>query len=1013
MKRLSEELWRKFEELIYNIICEVLNLNDSNTIMKLTEKTKDGGYDGVFILPLIEDKQKGLIEYKILFEAKLRENIKSDLPLNDFSKALIIAINTSADSLIIATNIHLSNLTIAQLEKYSEKTRLSIKVMNGNYINHWLSDFDNDAKISKELKSLIKSYNKENMPYSLMNISDILDLAKQKEKKYNILGTNRKNHFYEIINKLSSEDKTILIEGEMGVGKTFFINVLKNGLSDLIDFFEIDLKRLFTPRVLFLEIIHKIWNLPCELINEVDNPSFIEAISILGDAKIDRITSLTVLEAFGRNKEEYNNDSDIYNYYLIKYLTEVFKIQKRRKRYAIILNNLNCTTQDLLVFLHQFIANLSNSITIIIERDTFPSINLNNNDYQKMNIINLNNLIQHDNIYRLTNLNDIETYDLIDNIYQYNVLEQNVKEYIFSITNGNPLFIETLINYLNLTELLRKIPSALQLQTFKRVHFDNELDVLCLLIESICKMNTFYSSFFAIMSIFDGIIRESILIKILQNYQEDKLDILITANIVYIEDEFILIKNKFYLDNLDHVNRIGYSQLKSLASKIYDLKDNLLISNEKQEIICFKLLSIMNKYSEASCLGFEISKKLYKKGQYFLCYDYAKKALNQLKKLNDFSINIKVLQIYILEELVQVSFYLKDDVSETLPIHIKELKALINLNQYDLSSHCDYYDLMINFYLIICRYEHSKGNFLEQLNYMETALNFIDDNFNYCPEFLVTNVWVEYSISLKELEGIKGQIEFLSEKTLLYPNAWDLAYTYNTALYEKFNDTLPEKSIKYLHLNKELGDEVTVPEIYHNDVHIANNLLYLRDYKNGLNYSLKLIDETNKLGLKNEVGRLANLIACFYIVANNFKEAKNYFIYGSEIYKDSQYYSYLWPLKYNFATLYFHKKEYDDFLVQAKICVNLLKKYKSKVNALDLDYIKYPKIYVAHLKLIQYLKVLMKNNKYKDEAKIILDDLILDINLPEIKNYVSGISRFPRGLRKTSYFHNNFILIGY
>ena len=59
---------------------------------------------------MLEKKKdrKKTVEYKILFEAKLRRDIQKDLPLQDFSKALIIAINTNADTLIIGTNLHLS-----------------------------------------------------------------------------------------------------------------------------------------------------------------------------------------------------------------------------------------------------------------------------------------------------------------------------------------------------------------------------------------------------------------------------------------------------------------------------------------------------------------------------------------------------------------------------------------------------------------------------------------------------------------------------------------------------------------------------------------------------------------------------------------------------------------------------------------------------------------------------------------------------------------------------------------
>lgn len=42
--------------------------------------------------------------YKVLLEAKLRSNNLRDLPLSDFSKTVIIAVNTIADKVYISTN---------------------------------------------------------------------------------------------------------------------------------------------------------------------------------------------------------------------------------------------------------------------------------------------------------------------------------------------------------------------------------------------------------------------------------------------------------------------------------------------------------------------------------------------------------------------------------------------------------------------------------------------------------------------------------------------------------------------------------------------------------------------------------------------------------------------------------------------------------------------------------------------------------------------------------------------
>lgn len=152
MCKITEEIWRKFEKLVFSIIKDTLKLDATNSISEITEKRNDGGYDGVFIIPI--DRNKA-IEYKILFEAKLRRHINKDLPLQDFSKALIIAINTNADTLIIGTNLHLSKNSENQLSLYSYKTGLVIKLLDGKAIDNWIENQNYKVKDDK-LYNLLK-----------------------------------------------------------------------------------------------------------------------------------------------------------------------------------------------------------------------------------------------------------------------------------------------------------------------------------------------------------------------------------------------------------------------------------------------------------------------------------------------------------------------------------------------------------------------------------------------------------------------------------------------------------------------------------------------------------------------------------------------------------------------------------------------------------------------------------------------------------------------------------------
>ena len=217
---ITEDVWREFEKLVYAIIKDTLNLDGNNSISEVTEKRNDGGYDGVFIIPV--DRKK-TVEYKILFEAKLRRDIQKDLPLQDFSKALIIAINTNADTLVIGTNLHLSENSKKQLSLYSYKTGLAIKLLDGKSIDNWLKkQIQNDDIIDSELHNLLKGALSGTEGTTLTDFSEISHYIKNKTFVSELLGEERRVKLNLAKHALFDQNRNIIISGDAGVGKSFF-----------------------------------------------------------------------------------------------------------------------------------------------------------------------------------------------------------------------------------------------------------------------------------------------------------------------------------------------------------------------------------------------------------------------------------------------------------------------------------------------------------------------------------------------------------------------------------------------------------------------------------------------------------------------------------------------------------------------------------------------------------------------------------------------------------------------
>ena len=115
----AKEYWEEFEKLSIDLLKSYFeDIDETKISVKRTQSQKDGGYDGIVI---ISDTTNN-VAYKILSESKLRAISSKDLPMSDFSKTLVIAINMAAHELYIFTNLHFSQETQTRIAKFSNMT---------------------------------------------------------------------------------------------------------------------------------------------------------------------------------------------------------------------------------------------------------------------------------------------------------------------------------------------------------------------------------------------------------------------------------------------------------------------------------------------------------------------------------------------------------------------------------------------------------------------------------------------------------------------------------------------------------------------------------------------------------------------------------------------------------------------------------------------------------------------------------------------------------------------------
>lgn len=1014
MADLSKNEWRDFEKLLFELISKEIGLveNISNVTAVLTDAQNDGGYDGIYEIPL--NKNLSNDSYRILFEAKLRSKGENDLPLQDFSKALIIAINKAADTLIIGTNLHFSDNTLFQLKEFERRTHLHIEVLTGIDIKKWLELNKIDIHFSTSLLNLIEQ-TKEKKSRTLNNLSDIKNFIETARGKNSLIGEKRKIDIKLAENSILAENKSILIEGEAGIGKSFFIHVLEQDIAPCISIVALDLKVYTTSRTLFLEIVKQIWNLSDEVVNSIDNSGFMEAISYIGNHRVDASICRSVAEAFGKNDCEYIENASIFNSALLRYLKELFIVLRERGKYIIRIANCNSATPEVLEFILQMVADLFQTLQFAIELRTSYYIDVNMSVEQwETYVKKFENLGSFLDIFKMEKWSDGEAGTFLAAKYD-GELDINARKYILSQTQKTPLYIDTYASYLRITGVLRNVPLHLQEKELQRLYIDNNTQLIGLLIKAVCSDAEQNCDYLAILDIFDGQINENQIRPILKDYEKERTDSLVKAGLIEFEDTTIRIRHLLYLDYMKkhQSDYIGNARLQSIALIILENLDSYPEYNDRWYTALINVLEILNKRKRISNDAYAFAQRLYQKGQYYLCDLYIRKAylaFNYNDNLDEFH-NLRILEL-----MIHVNYYLKDKKSDAMDALLNELEASVTLGQYSMSNSEEGCHLICTGYMILSRYAHISGKFDTELNYIKKAASFSEQHNDICPITDITTIWVEYSIAVKEVNGLKSFIQILEEKEKEYPEAYDIKYTLNSALYQKYAINDPDCAEIYLNNNVAIEDKMAIPEIYHNRVHIANNLLHQKQYDLVQSYAITLMNKVIDMGLKNEAGRLANIIGCSFLAQKrqNRKLAREYFEYGIRIYKGSNYVSYLWPLLFNYIVLNEIEGDSEATIMLIQELVEILSHFKKEINTLDLKYIAFPKILVAYLLLLRMLKGYEKKDKYRATAESLMNELLSGISNEAITKYAFGKKHFPKSmLEQTTYCHGGIFLITY
>lgn len=267
IKEIVAKYWRDFAIISFEAIRSNLPVNFITT-ETLTQETKDGGYDGEFILSLDNETK-----FHILFESKLRSNLKMDLLLKEFAKFLIIAIVRQANMIYIVTNSHFSKNTISLLMEYSEKANLEIQLLNGISVKKFILEHGNVLEnINSELISFL-SLRKGSFDEQTLHLRPVIGKDEIPSSSVRVLNESKKQ----------LKRVVLIVTGNIGCGKSYYIQKLCERMkTDGKKVCLIDISRCLTYKEFFIEVLKKSTGLSFELVDLIDESAFEEAFAKMG-----------------------------------------------------------------------------------------------------------------------------------------------------------------------------------------------------------------------------------------------------------------------------------------------------------------------------------------------------------------------------------------------------------------------------------------------------------------------------------------------------------------------------------------------------------------------------------------------------------------------------------------------------------------------------------------------------------------------------------------------------------
>lgn len=400
-KRSQESDWSVFEKLSVRIVSQAFRLQPTAVIV--TQKSKDGGYDGQVIHQHgINQGLLGDIEDLTLVEAKLR-NSAAGIGLRDFAATLVIAHNECANTLVVVANKPFTPQALEETSRFFRRTNLRVKLVDGPTVSGWVrKNFDDlvgEFGASFLQRLILKDHNAEKAERKVHVCSSRTQLFQDVRSRPArtltvetgwredgtiadcdlefeddgaslvdqalppLIGQSRKDLLKELVTNLgnsSGSNAIHLLTGTGGVGKSVIVSHLLARLGEVSRDREkcwvgvIDVGREASSRALFVSILTAVLGVNPRDLTAGDGHWRPETfIAQLGGGSANDLTCKAVARALLADWREYESGWDLNVEPLLDFLRLLVQRRTRRQPLVLVFHELNKGTEETLDFLCQ------------------------------------------------------------------------------------------------------------------------------------------------------------------------------------------------------------------------------------------------------------------------------------------------------------------------------------------------------------------------------------------------------------------------------------------------------------------------------------------------------------------------------------------------------------------------------------------------------------------------------------------------------------------------------------